>query len=206
MKPSGSHNWAAHMFPISPVDWSWSGTVSGFDPGVLLESWGGVCPPVRGRSPWHLSLVERKENSRVLLRVSRCGWWRPVLGVPRRRSAGNWPVRVAGSVIGLIAYRAAYSEPDVAKPSKLAEHRGWVGLLRGNSRIGGQPWRQWTNPMPSRSARLRCPVWPVWRGTRPGQKEDTLIDLLRQDGKLFLAAGWCPPVDGRGMTDPVRGR
>ncbi len=107
LKRSGSHNYAAHMFLIEPADWSGSGTVSGFDPGVLLKSWGGVRPPFRGRSPWHLSLVERKENSRVLLRVSRCGWWRPVLGMPRRRSAGNWPIRVAGSVIGLIAYRAA---------------------------------------------------------------------------------------------------
>ncbi len=48
LKPSGSHNWAAHMFPISPVDWSWSGTVSGFDPGVLLESWGRVAPSCPG--------------------------------------------------------------------------------------------------------------------------------------------------------------
>ena len=34
-------------------------------------------------------------------------------------------------------------------------------------------------------------------GLDPVKSEETLIELLRQDGKLFLAAGWCPPVDGR---------
>ena len=29
------------------------------------------------------------------------------------------------------------------------------------------------------------------------KREENLIELPRQDGKLFLAAGWCPPVDGR---------
>jgi len=206
LKRSGSHNRAAHMFLIEPADWSWSGTVSGFDPGVLLESRGGLRPPVRGRSPRHLSLVEREEISRVSARVVLLRMVATRLGRGRRRSPGNWPVRVTGSVVGLITLIGQrYPEPDVAKPSKLAEHRGWVGLLRRNSRIGGQPRRQWTNPMPSRSARLRCPVWPVWRGTRLGQREDTLIELPRQDRKLFRAAGWCPPVDGRGRTDPVPG-
>ena len=78
----------------------------------------------------HLSLVERKENSRVLLPASRCGWWRPVLGVPRRRSAGNCPVTVTGSVVGLITLIGQrYPEPDVPKPSKLAEHRGLGGVV-----------------------------------------------------------------------------
>ena len=34
--------------------------------------------------------------------MTRCGWWRLVWGVLCRRSAGNWPVTVAGSGIGLI--------------------------------------------------------------------------------------------------------
>ena len=28
---------------------------------AFVESWGGVCPEPRRRSPWHLSLVEREE-------------------------------------------------------------------------------------------------------------------------------------------------
>ncbi len=207
MKPSESHNWAAHMFPISPVDWSWSGTVSGFDPGVLLESWGRVAPSCPGTITTALVFGGTGRDFSCV----GAGGLAADGGDPSRACPSTISRELArnGNRVGCRAdhaHRQRYSEPDVAKPSKLAEHRGWVGLLRGNSRIGGQPWRQWTNPMPSRSARLRCPVWPVWRRIRPGQKEDTLIDLLRQDGKLFLAAGWCPPVDGRGMTDPVRGR
>ena len=29
------------------------------------------------------------------------------------------------------------------------------------------------------------------------KREENPIELLRQDGKLLLAAGWCPSVDGR---------
>ena len=48
------------------------------------------------------------------LRVTRCGWWRPVWGVLCRRSAGSWPVTVAGSGIGLITRIGQRSgEPDV---------------------------------------------------------------------------------------------
>ena len=47
-------------------------------------------------------------------RVTRCGWWRPVWGVPRRRSVGNWPVTVAVIGIGLITLIGQrYTEPDV---------------------------------------------------------------------------------------------
>ena len=95
------------MFLISPVDWSWSGTVSGFDPGVLLESWGRVAPSCPGTITTALVFGGTgREFSGVAAGVS----LRMVairLGRARRRSAGNWPVRVAGSVIGLIAYGAA---------------------------------------------------------------------------------------------------
>ncbi len=90
----------------------------------------GVRPRVRRRSSRHLSLVEREEISRGVAGVTRCGWWRPVLGVLCRRSAGNWPVTVAGSGIGLITrIGQRYADPDVLKPSKLAEHRELRGVV-----------------------------------------------------------------------------
>jgi len=164
-------------------------------------------PPVRGRSPRHLSLVEREEISRVSLRVSRCGWWRPVSGVTRRRSDGNWPVTVTGSVVGLITLIGQrYPELDVPNHRNSLNIGGWVGLLRRNSRIGGQPGRQSTNPMPSRSARLRCPVWPVWRGFDLVKGKTPLLSFRDRTGSCFEPRGGVHRSTGGGMTDPVPGR
>ena len=169
LKPSGSHNWAAHMFPISPVDWSWSGTVSGFDPGVLLKSWGRVAPSCPGTITTALVFGGTgREFSDV--------------GASGLAADGDDPSRACPSTISRelarngnrLGYRAYRLSGSVTPSQTSQNHRnslnigGWMGLLRRNSRSGSH--RQSTNPMPSRSARLRCPVWPVWRGTRPGQK------------------------------------
>jgi len=74
----------------------------------------------------------------VSLRVTRCGWWRLVWGVRRRRSAGNWPVTVAGSGIGLIVPIWQLSGgPVVLNRPNWLNIRSCVGWLRRNSPSGG---------------------------------------------------------------------
>ena len=93
--------------PDLTVDWSWSGTVSGFDPGVLLKSWGRVAPSCPGTITTALVFGGTgREFSGVGASGLAADGDDPSRAC-RRRSAGNWPVTVTGSVIGLIAYRAA---------------------------------------------------------------------------------------------------
>ena len=146
--------------PDLTVDWSWSGTVSGFDPGVLLKSWGRVAPSCPGTITTALVFGGTgREFSGV--------------GASGLAADGDDPSRACPSTISRelarngnrLGYRAYRLSGSVTPSQTSQNHRnslnigGWMGLLRRNSRSGSH--RQSTNPMPSRSARLRCPVWPV---------------------------------------------
>ena len=115
--------------PDLTVDWSWSGTVSGFDPGVLLKSWGRVAPSCPGTITTALVFGGTgREFSGV--------------GASGLAADGDDPSRACPSTISRelarngnrLGYRLSligqpYSEPDVAKPSKFAEHRGLDGIV-----------------------------------------------------------------------------
>lgn len=52
---------------------------------AFVESWGGVRPEPRRRSPRQLSLTDREEISRGVAAATRFGWWRLVSVVLRRQ-------------------------------------------------------------------------------------------------------------------------
>ncbi len=97
---------------------------------AFVESWGGVRPPVRHRSPQHLSLVEREEISRgvaagdslrmVAARLSRAP---STISRELARNGGRRRYRAHR------ADRAALGRARRPKPSKLAENRVLRGLV-----------------------------------------------------------------------------
>ena len=91
---------------------------------AFVESWGGVRPPVRRRSPQHLSLVEREEISRgvaagdsLRMVATRLGRAPSTISRELARNGGRHRYRAHH------ADRAALRRARRPKPSKLAEHR-----------------------------------------------------------------------------------
>ena len=90
---------------------------------AFVESWGGVRPPVRRRSPQHLSLVEREEISRgvaagdsLRMVATRLGRAPSTISRELARNGGRHRYRA------LHADRAALGRGRRPKPSKLAEN------------------------------------------------------------------------------------
>ena len=91
---------------------------------AFVESWGGVRPEPRRRSPWHLSLIEREEISRGVAagESMRC----IAVRLGRAPSTVSRELARNGARSGYRAHRAdraALSRARRPKPSKLAESR-----------------------------------------------------------------------------------
>ncbi len=91
---------------------------------AFVESWGGVRPPVRHRSPQHLSLVEREEISRgvaagdsLRMVAARLGRAPSTISRELARNGGRNRYRAHR------ADRTARRRARRPKPSKLAENR-----------------------------------------------------------------------------------
>ncbi len=91
---------------------------------AFVESWGGVRPEPRRRSPWHLSLIEREEISRGVAagESMRC----IAVRLGRAPSTVSRELARNGARGGYRAHRAdrtAWRRGRRPKPSKLAENR-----------------------------------------------------------------------------------
>ena len=90
---------------------------------AFVESWGGVRPEPRRRSPWHLSLIEREEISRgvaagdsLRMVAARLGRAPSTISRELARNGGCHRYRAHH------ADKAAWRRARRPKPSKLAEN------------------------------------------------------------------------------------
>ena len=97
---------------------------------AFVESWGGVRPEPRRRSPWHLSLIEREEISRgvaagdsLRMVAARLGRAPSTISRELARNGGRVGYRAH------LADRAALRRARRPKPSKLAENRELRGIV-----------------------------------------------------------------------------